>query len=218
MGTARTRTRDIARGAIRDELAQVAFDQFCSEGFGNVTFDDLAAAAGVSRSTYLRYFGSKEEVVLSAFDPLGERMAEALRARPADESDWTALRRALDPAADHLSRRPADTIELLRLVQATPALCAGLREKQVTWRPGLTDALVRRSGAAGSSALTASVRVAAALDCLIIALEHWFGANGRVALTAVLDDAFTALAAGTGATPGTGAPAARKQRHRTAAK
>ena len=61
-------TREIARAAVRAELGQVAFELFLREGFDKVTIDDLAAAAGVSRSTFLRYFGTKEDAVLSAFE------------------------------------------------------------------------------------------------------------------------------------------------------
>src|SRR5262245_52421525 len=95
---ARTSTRDIARAAIRNRLAQVAFDLFRRKGFDQVTVNDLAEAAGVSRSTFLRYFASKEEAVLCAFDSQGDLVAAALRDRPAGEGDWTALRRALDVA------------------------------------------------------------------------------------------------------------------------
>jgi AcrR family transcriptional regulator len=195
METTRTRTRDIARSAVRGELAQVALNLFRRESFEKATFDDLAAAAGVSRSTFLRYFGTKEEVVLGILDPLGDQMTDALRARPADEDDWTALRRALDPAVEYFSRKPADTLALLRLVQATPALCVRLREKQVSWRPDLADGLTERSTFTGASPLAAHVRVAAALDCLTIALEHWVDTDGRFALGTITDEAFAVFAA-----------------------
>ncbi|MEU3979197.1 TetR/AcrR family transcriptional regulator [Streptomyces sp. NPDC026672] len=193
MVTARTRTRDIARSAVRGELAQVAFGLFSREGFAKVTLDDLAAAAGVSRSTFLRYFGTKEEVVLSAFDPVGDRMAQALRERPADEDDWTALRRSLDPAVDHFAHRSADSITMLRLVQETPALCARLRDKQVGWRPGLVDILVGRPGAGEADVFAARMRVGATLECLILGLERWVETDGRLDLGTIVDDAFAAL-------------------------
>ncbi|WP_256966377.1 TetR/AcrR family transcriptional regulator, partial [Streptomyces griseiscabiei] len=79
--TARANTRDIARAAVRAELAQVAFELFLRDGFDKVTLDDLASAAGVSRSTFLRYFGTKEDAVLGAFDAHGTWVADALRAR-----------------------------------------------------------------------------------------------------------------------------------------
>ncbi|MFJ2158062.1 TetR family transcriptional regulator [Streptomyces sp. NPDC087856] len=188
---AQTRIRDIARNAIRDELAQVALDRFRRDGFDNVTFDDLAAAAGVSRSTVLRYFGSKEEVVLGVFGPLSDEMSQALVDRPLDENDWTALRRSLDPVVEYLTRNLTETIDLLRLIHATPALCTGLREKSVTWHPVLTEVLTQRGSE--TPVVIAHVRVAAALDCLTIALNVWADSDGRLALTDILDEAFTAL-------------------------
>ncbi|MCZ1002403.1 helix-turn-helix domain containing protein [Streptomyces mirabilis] len=120
----RTTTRDIARGAVRAELARAAFGLFRSEGYENVTVNDLAAAAGVSRSTFLRYFGSKEEAVLSVFDTHGEHVAAALSARPVAEDDWTALRRALDTALEHYRQDLDSALAMARLVKDTPALCA----------------------------------------------------------------------------------------------
>ncbi len=194
MDVARTSTRAIGRSAVREELARGAFGQFCREGFDKVTLDDLAAAAGVSRSTFLRYFGSKEEVVLFTFDPLGDGMVDALRARPAGEEDWAALRRALDPVIARLTREPAsEGLALLRLVGQTPALCARLREKQAGWRPRLVQSLTERSEAQRSSSLMLHARVAAAMECLMAALEHWVADEGRPGLDDLVDEAFDAL-------------------------
>ncbi|MDX3388285.1 TetR family transcriptional regulator [Streptomyces niveiscabiei] len=189
----RTSTRDIARSAVRAELAQAAFELFRREGYENVTINDLAAAAGVSRSTFLRYFGSKEEAALNAFDAHGERVADALRARPATEDDWTALRRALDTALEHYRQDPDSALAMTRLVQDTPALCARQLEKQSGWRPALARALAERTGSAEQTTLAHAVRAAAALDCLNVALDHWTASDGQLDLTGLLDDAFAAL-------------------------
>lgn len=217
-GRERTNTRDIARAAVRAQLAQVAFELFCREGFDKVTLDDLAAAAGVSRSTFLRYFGTKEDAVLGAFDGQDRRVADALRARPADEDEWTALRHALDTVIERYYQDPAGALATTRLVRETPALCARHLEKQRRWRPALAKALAERTGStkaeagsgsggqaeveagsggeAGSGAPTLgqSVRAAAALDCLYVALDHWLASDGRLDLVGLLDDAFAALA------------------------
>ncbi|MFC7265582.1 TetR family transcriptional regulator [Streptomyces lutosisoli] len=189
----RTNTRDIARAAIREELSQVAFDLFRREGFDNVTVNDLAAASGVSRSTFLRYFGSKEDAVLGAVEAQGEQVAGALRARPADEDDWTALRHALDTVIEPYRQDPATALATTRLVVGTPALCTRQREKQNTWRPALARALAERTGPSRPSPLAQSVKAAAALDCLNIALDHWTASDGHLDLVDLLDEAFAAL-------------------------
>lgn len=191
-GAARTNTRDIARAAVRAELAQVAFELFRREGFDKVTLDDLAAAAGVSRSTFLRYFGTKEDAVLGAFEGHDRRVGDALRARPADEDEWTALRGALDSVITRYHEDPAGSLATTRLVRETPALCARHLEKQHSWRPALVEALVERAGSGPTLAQT--VRAAAAIDCLNVALDHWTASEGSLDLVALLDEAFAALA------------------------
>ena len=182
------------RTAIRAELAQVALDLFRREGFENVTVNDLAAAAGVSRSTFLRYFATKEDAVLFALDAQGELLADALRSRPAEEDDWTALRRALDTALEPYHHDPVGALASTRLVQQTPALCARQLEKHHGWLPALARALADRGGTPNSVPLVLSVKAAAALDCLNIALEHWTASDGQLDLIALVDEAFTALA------------------------
>lgn len=193
-GTARTNTRDIARAAIRAELAQVAFELFRREGFEKVTVNDLAAAAGVSRSTFLRYFGTKEDAVLDAVDAQGGQIADALRARPADEDDWTALRHALGTVVEHHRQDPAGALAVSRLIMETPALCARSLEKQNGWRPTIAEALAERPDPSRPSTLRPLVRAAAAVDCLNIAVNHWTASDGTLDLDDLIDEAFAALA------------------------
>lgn len=195
-GAVRTNTRDIARAAIRSELAQVAFDLFRREGFDNVTVNDLAAAAGVSRSTFLRYFGSKEDAVLGAVDIQGEQVVGALRARPADEGDWTALRRALDTVTELHRQDPDGALAMSQLIMRTPALGARTLEKQNGWRPAIAQALAERADPSWPNLLVPSVRAAVAVDCLNVAVDHWTASDGRLDLDALLDEAFAAFAPG----------------------
>ncbi|WP_189742763.1 TetR/AcrR family transcriptional regulator [Streptomyces tendae] len=186
-------TRQIGRHAVRAELARVAFDRFCLTGFNQVTFADLAEAAGVSRSTFLRYFGTKEDVVLFVFDPLGDAIADALDADRANEDDWSRLRNALESAATFLVRDVQHLATILDLVDQTPALCARLREKQSEWRPKIVARLQETASPADRSPVIAHVRAAAALECLWIALGQWSASGGQEDLGDLLDAAFAAF-------------------------
>src|SRR5690348_12988025 len=92
----RPASREIARAAVQAELSLVAYELVVEKGYGNVTLDDMAAAGGVSRSTFLRYFRTKDQAILIALKTYVERMADALRARRREEDDWTALRNAIE--------------------------------------------------------------------------------------------------------------------------
>ncbi|MEU9404234.1 TetR family transcriptional regulator [Streptomyces sp. NPDC048281] len=148
------------------------------------------------QATFLRYFGTKEDAVLSAFDTHGERVASALSERPADEDDWTALRRALGTASEPYHQDPNGSLAMARLVRDTPALCARQLEKQHGWRPALARALAERDGSALPPTVGHWVRASAALDCLNVAVDHWSDSDGRLDLVALLDEAFAALAPG----------------------
>jgi len=187
-------TRVIARTAIRTELARVAFEMFGRDGFDQVTITDLAAEAGISRSTFLRYFKTKEDAVLSALDARGEQIADALRGRPADEDDWTALRRAVDVVTEPYRHDPAQSLALTRLIQATPALSNRWRQDRNRLHPGLCQALLDRRNENGPVPLETSVTAAAALDCLIIAIDYWVQSDGERDLDRLLDEAFATLA------------------------
>lgn len=186
-------TRAIGRAAIRDELGSLALRRFLDAGFDPVTFGDLASRAGVSRSTFLRYFGSKEEVVLYVFDALEDQMASALAARPTSEDDWTALRAAVAPAVALLEDDTDNGFARIRLVWSTPALSARLHEKQAGWRPALVDILSRRSEHSAPT-IALRTRAMAALGCVMVAYDGWVESDGAARLASLADDAFAALA------------------------
>ena len=149
----------------------------------------------MSRSTFLRYFATKEEAVLGAFDDQGQRVADALRSRPSTEDDWTALRCALDTVIEHYRQDPTGSLHLASLVKRTPALCAKQLEKQSGWRPVLATALAQRSGTADDPGnLRPTVMAAAAVDCLNIAVDRWTDSGGTLDLEALVDEAFAVFA------------------------
>jgi len=189
------RTREIARDAVRAELSQVVFEMTRTHGFENVTIDDMAAAAGVSRSTLLRYFGSKEEVILSAFDGHSVRFARELQARPAEENDWTALRRGLETALRYYYlENPQGALAVTRFVKSTPALYEKQQASQRGgWRPVFTEALAARAGITGQVPVAVEVKVMAALDCMSVAIERWAASDGELDLLDLLAEGFDAL-------------------------
>ena len=190
-------TRAIGRAAVRDELGSIGLRCFLESGFDAVTFEDLAGRAGVSRSTFLRYFGSKEDVVLHVFDPLGEQMAQALGERPDSEDTWTALRHAVRPAVTLIEDDAETGLARLDLVWSTPALWARLHEKQATWRAGLAALLVERAASSRLRHIAVQTLVMAALGCVIVAYDGWVESGGAERLGDLVEDAFAALAPGT---------------------
>ncbi|MFT4042844.1 MAG: TetR family transcriptional regulator [Gordonia sp. (in: high G+C Gram-positive bacteria)] len=186
-------TREIARAAVRESLSQAAFELVRARGFQNVTLDDMAAAAGVSRSTLLRYFGTKEDVLLSAFDAHVARFADALRARPDDEDDWSALHAVMGQVIAYYLDNPRGALRMTKLIVDTPELAGRQLEKMHGWRPALTRALADRRNITGPLPVALAVRAAAALSCLTVAVERWSASDGTEDLADLLRQGFEAL-------------------------
>ncbi|WP_435652377.1 hypothetical protein [Kitasatospora purpeofusca] len=82
----------------------------------------------------------------------------------------------------------------MALVRETSSLCARRLEKQDGWRTLLAQALADRTGSGRPPTLAESVRAAATLDCLNIALEHWSADTAAADRGTLVDQAFAALA------------------------
>lgn len=73
-----------------------ALRQFLERGFQETTAENIAAASGVSVRTFFRYFPrGKEDVMVLQFRRWVRHLTAAMRARPPNESAWTALRQAV---------------------------------------------------------------------------------------------------------------------------
>lgn len=134
--------------ATRNELRRAAFELFESKGYARTSVDEIAQAAGVSRSTFFRYFPSKEEVL-----ELGDRenalmYLRMLRDRPKSESRLKALEETLVAYALAIrTDERRDELKLVsRIVQADAALSAARAGLAVRWREEVAKVLAEREG------------------------------------------------------------------------
>ena len=69
----------------RQDVARVALDLFARHGYDDTTVDEIAAAVGISRRTFFRYFESKPDVVWGEFDVELGRLRDRLAEAPQEE-------------------------------------------------------------------------------------------------------------------------------------
>lgn len=79
--------RDRQRLRVRRDIQDAAWQLFIERGFASVTTDEIAAAAGVSPSTYYRHVATKEDLLLY---PVGASSAEIVRRFSEWDSDVPA--------------------------------------------------------------------------------------------------------------------------------
>jgi AcrR family transcriptional regulator len=187
--------RNRAARAVRAEIAAVAIRLFLEQGFDKTTVDQIAAEAGLSRTSFFRYFATKEDAVLGHLEELGQQARDALVARPAGEPAWQALRHAFDLLIAERSAYPEGGMGMHRMLRDTPSLQARRLGKQLGWQELLAPEVARRLGASGDPYdPRPRALVAAALGCLNVAVDVCALSEGAVDLADLLDQAMGALA------------------------
>lgn len=186
--------RSLTRETVRAQIAETAWSVFAERGFDDVTVNEVAEATGISRASFFRYFSSKEEAVFVALEAMGAEIATALEERPPKEGPWEALRRAFDAALPNYATNPGRSLARLNLTRETPSLRAHQLERQAQWRSLIGPALAIRVGQDPDDVRIEAV-VGAALAALDAATEKWALSGGKLDLTALIDDAFAAIAA-----------------------
>ncbi|MBO3742212.1 TetR family transcriptional regulator [Actinoplanes flavus] len=184
------------RNTVYREITATAMALFLERGFDATTIDDIAAAAGISRRSFFRYFGTKEDVVLGDLIASGDLVRQALEARPDDEEVWAALRNALHSVKDTAFDEPT-MLKIFTMVHQTPSLRARSIEKHLEWQALLTPEVRRRLGADPADPLDvrADALVATVITCLDVAGDAWTRGNGAVPLETLFDAAAAAVRA-----------------------
>ena len=135
--------------ATRQTLVDAALLLFTQKGFGATSVDEIAAAAAVSRSTFFRYFGSKEAVLFAEGDARGEALVRLIAQRPGHESPFVAFEESLiglldlAEAGEHERQRARMSDQLFR----TDPLLRFRRSAEVErWKDAVAIAFARRKG------------------------------------------------------------------------
>ena len=179
------------RATSRADLEQVAFTLFASRGFDRTTVDEIAAAAGIGRRTFFRYFPSKNDIPWGAFEDELERMRVRLKACPPEVPLMDAIRVALidfnrvAPAQVPLHRRR------MELILRVPALFAHSTLRFTAWREVVAEFVADRTGRRPEE-LAPQAIAHAVLGVSVAAYEHWLD-HPAADLGVLLDDAMRQL-------------------------
>lgn len=168
---------DRTRRRVQEEVVDAALALFLEHGFEETTVDQVVAAAGISRRSFFRYFGTKEDIVFGDLAEQGPVILEALRERPDDEPIWDALGHAFSVLSTRMS--PERGVAIGRLVTTSPALRAAHLEKHLRWQQVLAPEVERRVGIGDAPpGLVGEAIVATVLACLDAATTAWLDQDG----------------------------------------
>lgn len=167
------------KASSRETISEAACELFLEQGYERTAVADIAARAGVSRSSFFNYFESKAAILWAGFDARIDELTKRL--------DDTGLREAVEsiasdfaPDALALAFKNADAMQVGDELERD----AGLRQARIA------AAISQRLRAQGVGALRADVVGAAHAGAVMAAVRQWAqDGAGRRPLSVRLGDA-----------------------------
>ncbi|MFJ7213186.1 TetR family transcriptional regulator [Amycolatopsis sp. NPDC098790] len=153
-----------------ERLVDAALDLFEERGYENTTVTEIAERAGLTKSTFFRYFPDKREVLFGG-DTMAGLLADGIDDAPAGAKPLDAVAHALD-AVGRQAFTP-DRREFATRRLAVLAANRELREREALKGLGLTAAMAEALERRGVPDPVS--RVAAQLGALVMTLayERW---------------------------------------------
>ena len=140
----------------RERLTLAALQLFSEQGYDETTVAAIAQRAGLTKSTFFRYFPDKRDVLTAGQQALSRLFAEGIAAAPSQASPLTAVAAGLCRAASAMG--PFNR-ELAPYLQAAIATNIELQQryalKQVGYTAAMTSALRDRGTPEPAASLAA---------------------------------------------------------------
>jgi AcrR family transcriptional regulator len=192
------------RQQMRQDLAAAAMELFANQGYEETTVDQIAAAAGVARRTFFRYFRSKEEAIFPDHDDTLVRVADLLAGADPAEHPLDVVCQGIKEVLRMYAVTPGVSVARYRLIRQVPTL----REREIAvvaryerlftrYLLGRFDTAGQSSGGwergVGDDAMLAEVSAAAVVAAHNHVLRRWLRSGGRGEVEPQLDHAFEVI-------------------------
>jgi AcrR family transcriptional regulator len=162
----------MTRAPVSERLVDAAFELFDERGYEQTTVDDIAERAGVSRTTFFRYYRSKEDVIFPDHDHLLELITERL----ATSTNSTAIV-AVTEAVRLTLLRYIEEGERARQRYALTSRVATLRDREIAtvarYQRLYREFIAGWMGHSAGSALRAELMAAAVVAAHNHVLRRW---------------------------------------------
>jgi len=169
------------RVETRRDLVVSAVELFTGRGYEETTVDDIAAAAGVGRRTFFRYFRGKEDAVSPDHELGLARIADVFAAAHPSEPLRSVVLRAGETVFDLYLADPDIARKRFALVHDVPALRDREAAQVHRYRRLFTRELAARLTGVDDGDLRAAVTAAAVVAAHNQALRRWLADGGTAA-------------------------------------
>lgn len=190
-----TGLRDRKKRDTRARIHRAAVSLALARGVGEVTVEEVAAAAEVSPRTFFNYFATKEAALVGDDPDVAEHLLRAVAERPAEEPVAAALRAVVTARVAALE---ADETWRMRreLADRSPQLAARLAGAGLRLETALVRAAYARTGTDPAVDLATGVAARVTMAVVRAAFDQHRAAGHAGSVSERLEAAFAAVPQG----------------------
>ncbi|HWW70875.1 MAG TPA: TetR/AcrR family transcriptional regulator [Duganella sp.] len=181
--------REKKKDKTRLQLLEAALELIGRQGFAETTINQIAAAVDVSPRTLLRYFPSKEDVIVSWVQDGMAIFLSTLASRPADESAAVALLESARALLRSYQERAEFYLTIERVIASAPDISARKQQMSTTLAAAVSAMLAQRTKQIDSSPLANDLYPAVVFALIRIVIQQWVARDGKPPLEELFDEA-----------------------------
>jgi AcrR family transcriptional regulator len=170
-------------------LITAAITLFADQGYDETTVAEIAAAAGLTKRTFFRYFADKREVLFKGSNELVEQWIGGIEAAVPGASPMAAVNAGLDEVAELFADRHPFARLRSQIVSANPELQERELIKLQTLAGTIAAALRQRGVPDHAAILAAQVGV----TVFHVAFAHWVDQDDPTAFRRLMDESLREL-------------------------
>ena len=155
----------------RERLESAAITLFAEQGYDATTVEQIAAGAGLARSTFFRHFGDKREILFGGQDGLAARLANSIEHAPRGQTALASIDTAFTDVGQ--ASFPPERRDLARRRASVITSNPVLKERELLKRVGITDAMAAALRSRGVGELPATVAAELAMLAFSRAVATW---------------------------------------------
>ncbi|MDX6741267.1 TetR/AcrR family transcriptional regulator [Actinocorallia sp. A-T 12471] len=183
--------RERKKAETRLAVYRAAMRLTVDKGYENVTVEAIAEESNISRRTFFNYFSDKADALMYGEEERHRRLIAAFRARPAEESGWTALSSATLELFGSIAEPDREWIARTLLARRHPTLLARQLANLLELEQQLAALIAERDDDSG---VRPRVIAAALLSSMRAATNLWLDDDQARSLPVVMSEALDALA------------------------
>jgi len=178
----------------RSAIETTSLRLFAERGFEATTVDDLAAATGIGRRTFFRYFPSKNDVVFGDYADRTAVLRTTLRATPAGTHPVELVRGGLHATNDYAAEEYVSLAIRIWLLTTVPSLQAHAAWRYAAWEDLIVEHVLDRVGP--RHRLYAHGLAKSAIATMWAAYTVWLDDGAGTNLAELIEEAFDRLTLG----------------------